>query len=243
VRHGLIVLWVVVFVGGIVGSSVTLSTILGGDTSGIGMDLNAYLAHTRRWLDGGSWYLPEQLAGPYVVEDLTGNVYPPTLLYLTVPFALGVPVVLWYAIPLGIIGWALWTARPSPWEWLLLALVAVYPRTWIVVLLGNPAMWAIAAAVAGVRWAWPAAFAALKLTFAPLALIGIRHRSWWVVATLCLALALPFGALWLDYLTVLRNTESSRGLGYVLGEWPIALALVAVALSRGGAGRSPATAR
>lgn len=64
-----------------------------------------------------------------------------------------------------------------------------------------------------------------------MALTGIRHRSWWYGLPVALALCLPFGSMWLDYLTVMRNTVSDRGLEYVLGEWPIALALVVVAWS------------
>jgi hypothetical protein len=41
---------------------------------GIGSDFAPYLAFTRAWLAGEGFYLPVQLAGPYVVEDVTGNV-------------------------------------------------------------------------------------------------------------------------------------------------------------------------
>ena len=199
----------------------------------IGIDVDGYLDHTRRWLDGGSWYLPAQLAGPYVVEDVTGNVYPPTALYLLVPFALGLPMVLWWAIPVGIIAVTYWRHPPAWWAWMLVAAVFVYPRTWTVLVLGNPAMWAIALAVAGTAWGWPAWGAALKLTFAPLAIAGIRHRRAWLAGlAAAVLLALPFGSLWLDYAAVMRNTASSRGLEYVLGEWPIALALVLAGMTK-----------
>jgi len=199
-----------------------------GYTQSIGIDVNQYLAHAHRWLAGGPWYLPAQTAGPYVVEDITGNVYPPTLLYPIVPFALGLPMVLWYTIPVGIIAATFVRTAPAWWGWPLLALALVIPRTWTIVWLGNPAMWAIAFVVAGTRWGWPAIGATLKLTFAPLALIGVRRRSWWIAAGIAVLLALPFGTLWLDYVRVLVNTHSSRGLEYVLGEWPTAL-LIAVA--------------
>ena len=40
--------------------------------------------------------------------------------------------------------------------------------------------------------------------------------------------------MWLDYLTVLRNAQTTAqyGLGYVLGEWPLGLALWVVYLGR-----------
>lgn len=199
-------------------------------TSGLhvtwGLDLRPYLAHTDRWLAGGGFYAPEQLAGPYVVETDTGNVYPPVALYLLVPFARGLPWVLWWAVPTVIIAAVVAARRPSRWQLVALAAILVYPRTWTVIVLGNPAMWSLAFLAAGMVWRWPAAFVPLKLTFAPLALVGIRSRSWWLVAGVALALCLPFGALWLDYAHVLVNTHSSRGLEYVLGEWPIALLLV-----------------
>lgn len=197
----------------------------------VGIDINQYLAYTHRWLETGQWYDPRQLAGPYIVEGITGNVYPPTLLYLTIPFALGLPMVLWWAVPIAIGVAALW--RPAWWAWPVLAAVLVYPRTWTILVLGNPSMWAIAFALAGVRWGWPSVGAALKLTFAPLALIGIRRRAWWLTAAIALLLCLPFGSLWPEYLTVLQNAQSSRGLEYVLGEWPTALGLLVVAYSAG----------
>ncbi len=203
-----------------------------GVTTAVGIDVNQYLAHTQRWLHGGSWYLPAQLAGPYVVESIEGNVYPPTLLYRTVPFALGLPMVLWYAVPMAIVALTYWRYPPAWWAWPILGAVLVYPRTYTVIVLGNPALWAIALAVAGVRWGWPAWGATLKLTFAPLALVGLRSRRAWLVAGVAtIALALPFGALWTDYLRVLLNTQSNRGVVYVLGEWPIAVGLMVVAAS------------
>lgn len=205
--------------------------IAGGWYGGWGSDLALYLEAATRWTSGGTWYAPAQLAGPYVVESAAANVYPPTLLYLTLPFVAGLPLFLWWAIPLGISAAALWTVRPAPWGWAMLAIVLIYPRTWTVIVAGNPAIWSLAAIVAGVAWNWPAVGATLKLTLAPFALIGIRRRSWWIAAACAFVLALPFGSLWIDYVHVLANATSSRGAGYVLGEIPIALGLLAVALS------------
>jgi hypothetical protein len=198
-----------------------------------GMDFRAYLEHAERWLAGGGFYLPEQLAGPYIVEDITGAVYPPVLLYLLVPFVYGLPWAVWWAVPLVVVGAAIAARRPSPWQCVALALILVYPRTWTIVVLGNPAMWALAALTAGMVWTWPLVGVALKATFAPLALLGVRHRSWWRALAVALLLAVPFGAMWLDYLAVLVNTQTSRGPEYTLGEWPVALLLV-VGLWRGG---------
>jgi hypothetical protein len=208
-----------------------IGAVTGDWSEAIGSDLHLYLGYTNAWLDTGAWYRPEQLVGPYSVEDLSANVYPPTLLYLTVPFALGLPIVLWWAIPGALLAAALWRSRPAWWAWPIVALVLCYPRTWVVAVTGNPALWAIACAVAGVIWGWPAVGATVKLTFAPFALVGITRRSWWIAAAFAVLLAVPFASLWLDYVTVLQNAQSTRGLGYVLGEWPIAIGLMAVALS------------
>lgn len=201
-----------------------------------GMDFRAYLEHAQRWLAGDGFYLPAQLAGPYVVEEVTGAVYPPVLLYLLVPFVWGLPWLVWWLVPLSIIGAAVARSRPSPWQCVALVAVLVYPRTWTVIVLGNPAMWSLAALAAGMVWRWPAAFVPLKLTFAPLALVGIRDRRWWWAVGVGLVLALPFGAMWFDFAASVVNARTSRGIEYTLGEWPIALLLV-LSLARVSAGR------
>jgi hypothetical protein len=197
----------------------------------VGQDFDLYVGFARSWLDGRGWYLPEQMTGSYVVEEVNGNLYPPVLLYLMIPFALGLPGFIWWVLPLGLIAAALRRLKPALWAWPVLAFVLCYPRTWTVLVVGNPSLWAIAFAIAGVAWDWPAVGSALKLTLAPLALIGVARRSWWIAAGFALVAALPFGSMWIDYMTVMGNTTTSRGFSYVMGEWPIALALVAVALS------------
>ena len=191
-----------------------------------GMDFRAYLEHAARWLAGDGFYLPAQLAGPYVVEEVTGAVYPPVLLYLLVPFVWGLPWLVWWMVPLAVIGAAVARSRPSPWQWVALVAVLCYPRTWTVIVLGNPAMWALAALAAGMVWKWPSVFVAIKATFAPLALIGIRDRRWKYALGFAVLASLPFGAMWFDYVRVLLNTQTNRGIEYTLGEWPIALLLV-----------------
>lgn len=195
----------------------------------VGLDLTMYLERTRDTLAGDGFYRARQLAGPYPIVA-GDSMYPPVLLWLLVPFVV-LPAPLWWAIPLGLLGAALWRIRPTVWTWPILAAILVYPRTWEILLYGNPALWALAFLAAA--FAWPAfgPFVALKLTFAPFALVGVRCRAWWIGAAVGLALCLPFGALWLDYATALLNARNTFGLIYPLGEWPIALALVAAAWS------------
>jgi len=201
----------------------------------IGMDVHQYLDRTRAWLAGDGFYLARQLAGPYTIE--TGDaMYPPPSVLLFAPFVLGAPIVLWWAIPLAAIAVALRRLRPPLWTWPVLAAILVYPRTWTVLVLGNPSMWAIAAGVAGMVWGWPAVGALLKPVFAPFALLGVRRRSWWVALGVVFAVALPFGAMWGDYAAALLNAQNPRGLEYTLGELPIGL----VFLVAGWAGRRQA---
>jgi hypothetical protein len=89
-------------------------------------------------------------------------------------------------------------------------------------------MWAIAALCAGLVWHWPAALSPLKLTLGPFALVGIRHRSWWLGAFAFGLLCVPFGTMWLDFLTALGNARQTAALNveYVLGDIPIALGLI-----------------
>ena len=191
----------------------------------IGLDLHQYLDRTRSWLAGDGYYLPRQLAGPYVVQ--TGDaLYPPPSVLLFAPLVLGAPVILWWAIPLGVIAVALWRLRPPEWTWPVLAAILVYPRTWTVLVLGNASMWAIAAGVAGMAWGWPAVGALLKPVFAPFALVGIRRRSWWIALAVILAVSLPFASMWFEYVAVLRDAVNTRGFEYSLGELPIGLAFL-----------------
>lgn len=198
------------------------------------LDIDTYLGFTRSWLDGHGFYKPEQLTGaPYVIEDVFGNTYPPTILYLLVPFALGLPVILWWLIPGAVLLAALVRSRPVWWAIPLLPLLLCFTRPWIAVAVGNPSMWAAAFAVAGVVWGWPAVGAALKLTFLPFALVGVPRRSWWFAAIVAVVAALPFGGLWGQYLVAVLNARSNRGTDYVLGELPMVTMLVLVAMSRG----------
>jgi hypothetical protein len=191
----------------------------------LGMDFHIYLDRTRAWLAGSGFYLPEQLEGPYWVDPtLTPITYPPVLLYVLVPFML-LPSLLWWAIPIGVIGYSLLRLRPPLWTWPVLAAVLVYPRTWMVLVYGNPSLWAMAALTAGLVWRWPLAFVPIKPTLAPFALLGVWERTFWKGVGLALVLSLPFGAMWLDYLAAMANARSNDVV-YLLGEWPIIAAPV-----------------
>jgi hypothetical protein len=197
----------------------------------LGVDLHQYQAHASRWLAGDGLFLREQLEGPYSVWELLPPLYPPTFLLLIVPFV-WLPEPLWWAFPLGLMGYTIARHRPAWWGWAIIAVLAMYPRTQEIVWYGNPSMWVAAAVAAGTLWGWPAAFALLKPSLAPFALVGVRRRSWWLAVLVLTAISLPFGGLWLDYLTAVRNATDT-GVLYSLRDVPALLVpLVAWASSR-----------
>lgn len=189
-----------------------------GDTPGI--DLGIYLRATARLFSGDSWFLDRQLAGPYLIH--MGDVlYPPVTAFFFAPFFV-LPAVLWWAIPIGLTAWLIRGWRPAPWAWPLMALCVLWPLTPAKTITGNPALWITAFVAAGLRWHWPSALVLLKPSLFPFALIGVRHRLWWVTVAL-----LALGSLvWLDatrlWLEVLANSQGG-GLLYSAVDIPMLL--------------------
>jgi hypothetical protein len=192
------------------------------------IDYTLYLDATRRWLDGGTFFHPYQLAGPHPVQ--MGDVlYPPYALYLFIPFTV-LPAVLWWAIPLGVTAWALWRLRPAPVAWPFLALCCFWPPFVARIVAGNPVMWAMAAVALGFLVRWVFVGALIKPSLFPFALLGMRDRAWWVALAIVAVASVPFGALWLDWLRAVTN--SSGGLLYSLQDVPILLLPVIAARMR-----------
>jgi len=195
-----------------------------------GADLHLYLGATSRFLDGGSFYLPHELAGPFVVQ--VGDIlYPPVTMLLFAPF-LVLPEFLWWAIPLGVTGWCVWSLRPSVLGWAGIVACLVLPYTVPLILAGNPGMWTTAAVALGLRYGWPAALVLVKPTLLPFALIGANRRSWWIAVAGLGLLSLPFLPATIDYLAVLRNAQSPDGLLYSFGNVPMMLIPVVAWLGR-----------
>jgi hypothetical protein len=210
----------------------TILTIWGASADGfpqtVGFDLSIYIERTRSWLDGDGFYRARQLAGPYVIE--TGDaLYPPPVILLFLPWALGAPAILWWAIPVVIGMVSLRRIRPPAWGWAALAGVLVfYPRTSVALILGNPSIWAFAAVLAGAAFGWPAVGALLKPALAPFALIGANRHSWWAGLSVLLLVATAFAAMWPEYLRVLADARNELGPQYLFGDIPIALVLALV---------------
>jgi hypothetical protein len=191
----------------------------------LGVDAALYREAAERWLAGGPFYEPRQLAGPYEVAH--GDIlYPPVGLWLFVPFTV-VPLVLWWVIPGVVTAVAVWRLAPRAAVWPLIALCLAWPTTPLKIWTGNPVIWCIAAMALATVWRGAAPFALLKPSLAPFALFGVRDRAWWVGLAVFAGLSVPFGAMWLDWITSVVNSRGG-GLLYSALEAPmLALPLIA----------------
>lgn len=180
----------------------------------LGVDVALYRDAAARWLAGGPFYEPYQLNGPYEVAH--GDIlYPPVGLWLFVPFAVlptSLALTLWWGIPLAITAWAVVRLRPRPAAWPLIAFCLVWPTTLLKIWTGNPVIWGMAAMAIATAWRGAAPYALLKPSLAPFALFGIGERSWWLGAASLVALSLPFGTMWIDWVAAVLN---SRGGGFL----------------------------
>jgi hypothetical protein len=199
-------------------------------------DVQLYLDAADRWLAGGPFYEPRQLAGPYEVAH--GDIlYPPVGLWLFAPAAILPPpvaLVLWWGIPAAVTIWAILRVSPRPAVWPLIALCLAWPTTPLKIWTGNPVIWCIAAMAVAIIWRWGAPFALLKPSLFPFALFGIRRRAWWIGLAVFVALCIPFGALWADWLTTVINSRGAGPLYSALEAPMLALPLVAWAGRRRG---------
>ncbi len=195
----------------------------------LGVDYQLYLDAATRWLHGGSFYEPYQLAGPYQIS--AGDIlYPPVALWLYGPFAWlagflpGAAAAAWWLIPLGIVALVVAALRPRPAAWPLIALCLANPTTLLKIWTGNPVIWSMAAMALAVVTAsrFAAPFVLLKPSLAPFALFGIRQRSWWLGAVAFVLLSVPFGAMWADWITTVRDSQGG-GLLYSSLEIPMLL--------------------
>lgn len=188
----------------------------------LGGDYHLYMDATRSWLSGGPFYQPWQFE-PYVISFTPGDIgttailYPPYALVLFVPFTV-LPAALWWAVPLGVIGYCLYPV--SGWRLVALLACLACPATWYIVANGNPALWCAAFMVAGIRWGWPGVFVLLKPTLAPFALAGIRSKGWWGGLVFLGVVSLILWPLTMGYVTVLRNAGGPEAsVFYSVSNW------------------------
>lgn len=191
-----------------------------GAQQAIGVDFEFYRSMGERWLSDGSFYTDRQLTGRYETTTLVDNLYPPAAVLWFVPLVF-MPTITWWLIPAAIVGYVIWRLRPKPWAWALMAAILAAPKTPTAIIYGNSDMWVTAAVAAGVLWGWPAILIGMKPSFAPLALIGIRRRGWWIAAVVLAVVNLPLLGLWFQYPTVMLNSTS--GATYSLFALPMVL--------------------
>lgn len=182
----------------------------------VGYDAWLYLDEiAARWFMTGEMYYPVQFAGSYPDAGIV-NLYPPVAMYLFAPMSLA-PRFLWWAIPLTVIAWHLWSCRPAWWTWPLFALVACTVKTSATLVYGNSEMWTVAFVCLALRYPVAWWLLAFKPTLLPFAIVGIRHRQWWSGLAMLLLASVPLGALWFDWLAAMRNLDASplRGISAV----------------------------
>lgn len=212
------------------GLGLAVGVVVLGPAGDIGTDYQFYRDAAARWLAGGGFYRPEQLAGPYTVWSGVDVLYPPTALLLFVPFTF-LPAILWWLIPSAVL--AICVAGWRPGWWTLCAVVALLLpyRAFGAFLWGNTDMWGAAAVAAGLRWGWPAALLALKPSVLPWAIVGAGRPSFWRMAGLVGMVSVAFWPMWPDYIAVVRN--GSAGVGYSVGSLSLyAVPIVAWAANR-----------
>jgi hypothetical protein len=192
-----------------------------------GVDFVLYRDVAHRWLAGGPYFEPYQLAGPYGVR--AGDVlYPPVALWLFVPFAVLPEVAAWFfwwMVPLGAIAWVIWQLHPRPDVWPILAACVAWPTTLLKIWTGNPVIWCVAALALGTLYHWPSVFVLLKTSLFPFALFGANRRSWWIALGVLVVVSLPFGGLWTDWVTSVVN---SRGAGVLYSALEVPMLLLPV---------------
>ena len=98
-----------------------------------------------------------------------------------------------------------------------MALCLAWPTTPLKIWTGNPVIWCMAAMSVAIVYRWAAPFVLLKPSLFPFAFFGIRERAWWIGLAVFVAVCVPFGALWADWIVSVLN---SRGSGLaVLACW------------------------
>jgi hypothetical protein len=224
VIFGALLLWVVTL-------GLLFASIPNTGPAAITADHAIYMAAARRWMAGGSFYQPYQLAGPYTIV-MVEILYPPTILPLLVVFAF-LPDVLWWLIPIAIVVAVTIHWRPSLLGWTLILACMAVPITFESIAYGNPGIWIAAFVALATVYGWPAVLVVLKPTLAPFMLLGIRRPSWWVALGLLGLVSLAFLPLWGQYLTVLMNARGPLVSPlYSLNQAPVLLIPVAAWVCR-----------
>jgi hypothetical protein len=189
----------------------------------IGVDYRFFVESAQKWLSGGSLYYPEQLTGPWTIVPDLHFLYPPIAIYLFIPFV-SLPPILWWAIPVGMIAYALWRLRPAWWTWPFLAFVLWYPRTESMFLFGSTTLWVLGLLSLGAVHSWAVPLILFKPSLAPFALFRANTRGWWLGLAVVGIASATVMTPWLEYMQAMLNVTATGLFG--LQEVPILLAPV-----------------
>jgi len=195
-----------------------------------GADLRGYVEASRSSLAGDGFYLPRQLHGPYAIE-LGDVLYPPTVLYLFIPF-LVLPYQLWWVLAVGLLCYVVWSWRPTLWAVASILVCLAFPNQPVLYFRGAPVILFAALVAAALRWKWPGALILLKPSILPFALIGIRTRGWWITAGILLVLTLPLIPLIPDWLRAVVDARGPDGWLYSVKDLPLLMVPVIGYLGR-----------
>ena len=209
------------------------------DPAKIAIDYNLYIGATQRFLDGGPYYLPGQLQGPYPADPGV-ILYPPTFILVMAPFLVAPPWTYWI-LPFAAVLYAAWRHRPAIVAWPYIAICCWFPGTTVNIVAGNPSILFCGALALGTIWYWPAVMGFLKPSLLPFAFFGVWTRAWWVGLGVLVLVSLPFAWLWRDYLQVVLDARHPLGLLYNVGQVPMMLIPIAIwaGRTRGRAERVP----
>jgi hypothetical protein len=196
------------------------------DPAKIAIDYDLYIGATRRFLEGGYYYLPTQLQGPYAADPGV-ILYPPTFILVMAPF-LVLPWWTYWLIPLAAVLYAAWRHRPGILAWPYIAICCWFPGTTVNIVAGNPVILFCAALALGTIWYWPAVMGFLKPSLFPFAFFGVWNRAWWIGLAVLVLVSLPFGRMWLDYIQVVLDARHQLGLLYNLPQVPLMLIPIAI---------------
>ena len=195
-----------------------------------GADLRGYVEASRSWVAGHGFYLQRQLHGPYPIE-LGDVLYPPTALYLFIPF-LVLPYQLWWVLAVGLLGYVVWSWRPALWAVAAILVCLAFPDQPVLYFRGAPVIVFAALVAAALRWKWPGALILLKPSILPFALIGIRTRGWWITAGILVVLTLPVIPLIPDWLRAVFDARGPDGWLYSVKDLPLLMVPVIAYLGR-----------
>jgi hypothetical protein len=171
----------------------------------------------RNWLANGSYFLPDQLAGPHQWQ--AGDVlYPPVALWLFVPFSY-LPMIAWFAFPFAVIIAAFKKLRPPAWALAIIVILLLYPPALIEITSGNTLIWLMAIEFAALTWHTPISLGLFKPSLFPFLLFGIHTKRWWAAAGLLALLSLPFLQLNFTWAQVILNTQGRSGMLYNIDEF------------------------